>query len=225
MSNKYLRVNTSCQYAGLVDGSLYRRVLRQVNVDRTVCQIIFSKSGETYTPIQTLGSLAPTGLACLIGVENYSSSGGLHSHHAISALLINKRLYLFNAHGNLSQDMRFFAYYLMSLGLQIDSAIQYQGPNLQAQDEKGVCTAFAQRFLLMHPNSSMNQAQFDEYVFKGLSGYSISNLYKYLETITSVRNIGQSSRNRSNELNRNRNVNRMNININRKPFRHFKRPT
>lgn len=208
---KAQRIRGSCEYNGLVDGSLLRNTRRHIT-DRNIHQIIFR--GDQYEINNEARTHASDGF--LIGIVGYGAN--IHSNHAVSALLIQGRLYLFNAHGDLSLPMDWFVNFLRNYGFTVNNFIQYSGPNLQALDTRGVCTAFASRFLNLHPNMGMNQTDFNDYVVRSLSKFTIPELYKYIEGVASIRNVGSSSNNnRNNNRNRKRKNVPRNMNINRPP--------
>ena len=211
---KAQRIRESCDYQGLIDGTLLRST-RQHVTSRNVHQIIFKPNKDT---IIDAAPLVHAGNAFLIGLMDYNPSGNsaLHKNHAVSALLIEGRLYCFNAKGNTSKSMKFLVKFMKQKGFKVDSFIQYSGPDLQAQDFSGVCTAFAARFLKLSPNVSMNQDQYNEYIVSKLSIYTIPELAKYIERISGIRNVGiVSSNNNNNNRNRKRKSVRRNMNINR----------
>lgn len=212
---KAQRIRESCDYKGLVDGSLLRS-LRRHSPHRNIHGIIFDERREFTIDRQNAGHASD---GFLIGIMRYKDIGNLHTHHAVSALLIQGRLYLFNAHGNRpnTPSMEWLVYFIRNHGVPVDSFVEYSGPDLQATDYRGVCTAFASRFLKLHPNASMNQDDFNRYVFEKLSGYTLNELGKYIETVSSIRNVGSSSNNNNvNNRNRRRKVRNVprNMNIN-----------
>lgn len=210
-SNKYSRTSKSCDYNSLVDGSLFRSLKRTTGPTRNIHQIIVKNN--TFETQQIIsGPRTHASDAFLVGIVDYTGSGQ-HGNHAVSALLINGKLYAFNAHGHQSQSMEWLKHYLVMHGFTVNNFIQYSGPNLQELDfTTGVCTAFSSRFLKLHPNAGMNQESFNEYVASNLSKYSISELERYLKNISSVRNIGVRRNNNARPMNVNDNVSQMNIN-------------
>lgn len=203
--SKYRRVTNACVYRGLEDESLLRSARRTID-DKNIHQLIFTRT-------QTIVNAAPRDHlsdAFLIGIVGYlPGAPSIHTNHAVSAILTNGRLYCFNAHGIDSQPMGWLGEYLVSQGIQVNAFVQYSGPNLQAMDTKGACTAFSYRFMKLHPNAGMDQTRFNEYVVRELTKYSLTELNKYLNTVASIRNTGVVSSNNNNQ--KNTPVNYMNI--------------
>lgn len=224
--SKYRRILDACVYKGLLDGSLVRSTRRTVQ-DKNIHQIIVKNGNVNSDPQIDNVPLTHSSSGFLVGIINYlPGDPGIHTNHAVSAILTNGKLYCFNAHGSDSQSMVWLAHFLIARGLPVNDFLQYSGPNLQALDTQGACTAFSARFLKLHPNVSMTQDSFNDYVVRELTKYSLPELYKYLNTVASVRNVGSSSNsNNRNNRNRSRNANAPTnfMNINRRKVR-AKRP-
>lgn len=221
--SKYRRILDACVYKGLVDGSLVRSTRRTVQ-DKNIHQIIVKNGNFDSDPLINNAPLTHSSSGFLVGIINYlPGTPSIHTNHAVSAILTNGKLYCFNAHGSDSQSMVWLAHFLVARGLPVNEFMEYSGPNLQALDTEGACTAFSSRFLKLHPNVTMTQASFNDYVVRELTKYSLPDLYRYLNTVASVRNVGTSSSN-SNNRNNNRNRNTANntrnfMNINRRRVR------
>jgi len=218
---KAQRIRESCEYKVQLEGSLIRRIRRHVP-NRNIHGIIFNKERDFSIDLQD-GGHASDGF--LIAIADYTH-GTIHGNHSISALLIQGRLYAFNPHGDNSQPMDWLVNFIRNNGGRVDSFIQYFGPNLQSADTRGVCFMYASKFLELHPNSGMNQEQFNRYVFEKLSGYKLEELYKYLNKLSNIHTTGLgSNNNRNKNRNRNRNIKRksiprnMNINLLNRPTR------
>lgn len=208
--SKYRRVTNSCAYKGLIDGSLLRSARRNID-DKNVHQLIVNGPNVAIDGVPHVHRSD----AFLIGIVNYlPGEPGIHTNHAVSAILTNGRLYCFNAHGIDSQPMGWLRPFLTSHGLTVTDFIQYSGPNLQALDTRGACTAFSYRFLRLHPNASMDQERFNEYVVRELTKYTLGELYMYLNTVSSIRNTGVVSSNNNNNNNRRNNKNNKNNKMN-----------
>ncbi len=208
---KAQRIRESCEYKRLIDGYLIQRTRRYVQT-RNVHQIVFTSNKDAIINSQPL---THQGNAFLIGIMDYNTHGTeIHRNHAVSALLIQGRLYCFDALGSDSKPMGFLVEFLRRYQFQVDSFIQYSGPNLQLLDERGVCTVFAARFLELNPNVSMNQQEYNEYIVKNMSKYTIQELYKYIERVASIRNVGSVSRNNNKNQNRKRKNVQKNMNVN-----------
>lgn len=178
---KAQRIIESCDYKSLIDESMLRRARRHIP-NRNIHQIIF-----TPVPMVYESPLTHASNGFIIGIPNYSNAGD----HAIGALLIQGRLYFFNPHGNVSRySMRPVADFLRTNGFDVQSYVEYSGPNIQAMNTRGVCVPLVSRFLSLHPNASMNQQNYDEYIIKSFSNFSIQNLYNTINTRKSIRNIG-----------------------------------
>lgn len=211
-ARKFLRVGETCEYKSLVDGSLLRSARRSIT-DKNVHQIIISAING-HNEVMAAPFLHASN-AFLIGIVGYNTSGNenIHRNHAVAAILTNGRLYAFNAHGLDSKPMDWLVSFLQQNGFVVNGFMQYNGPNLQLLDTKGACTAFSSRFLKLHPSAIMDQGAFDRYVVTHLTKYSLDELYKYIEKVASVRNVGsRSNSNSASNMNINVNVNAMNIN-------------
>lgn len=206
--SKFRKLVNKCSYKGLHDGSLLRSTRRIVQ-DKNIHQIIVRNNNFNSAPQINAADLTHSSSGFLIGIINYlPGEPSIHTNHAVSAILTNGRLYCFNAHGIDSQSMLWLGHFLANRGFQVNDFIQYSGPNLQVLDTQGACTAFSSRFLKLHPNSSMNQHSFNEYVLRSFfSQYNLQEMYKYLNTVSSVRNTGiPNSNNRNTVSNRNNRV-------------------
>jgi hypothetical protein len=214
--SKFRRLVNSCVYKSLVDGSLLKSTRRHIQ-DKNIHQIIVMNTNKSEFSINA-APLEHASNGFLIGIINYlPGEPSIHTNHAVSAILTNGRLYGFNAHGSDSQSMRWLVKYIRDRGLQVTDFMQYSGPNLQALDTEGACTQFSSRFLKLHPNAGMTQMQFNDYIVRNMTQYSLEDMYKYLNDIKSIRNVGTSSNNNNNNgTPMNVNVNMMNINRSRK---------
>lgn len=209
---KAQRIRESCEYQRFIDGSLLRS-LRRHSPHLNIHGIIFNREAGYVMDRQNAGHASD---GFLIAIEGYEH-GTIHGNHAVSALLIQGRLYCFNPHGIISQPMDWLVNFIRAYGVTVNGFVQYYGPNLQNLDTRGVCSVFASNFLKLHPNVSMNQEQFNRYVFEKLSGYTLEEMGKYIEGIASIRNVGSSSNNNNiNNRNRRRKVRNVprNMNIN-----------
>lgn len=210
--SKFRKLTGSCDYKGLQDGSLLKSARRSV-LEKNIHQIIV-RNGNVNRPIQmdtSPGTHSSHGF--LIGVVNYLPGvQSVHTNHAISAILTNGRLYCFNAHGIDSQSMRWLVNFLTTRGLGVTDFIQYSGPNLQALDTEGACTAFSSRFLKLHPNASMDQDAFNNYITREFTSYTLPELYMYLNSVKSIRNTGVRISNNAVNMNINNSASNMNIN-------------
>lgn len=200
--SKFRKIVDKCSYKGLLDGSLVRSTRRSVQ-DKNIHQIIVRNNNFDSTPQINGTEYTHASNGFLIGIINYlPGEPSIHTNHAVSAILTNGRLYCFNAHGSDSQPMLWLVNFLISRGLQVTDFVQYTGPNLQVLDTKGACTAFSTRFLKLHPNASMDQQSFNDYVLRSFfSQYTLPELYMYLENVSSIRNTGVSNNNRNNRNN------------------------
>ena len=220
--SKYRRTTESCIYKGLIDGSLLRSARRHIE-DKNVHQIIVKNNNFNSDPIIDAAPRTKSSDAFLIGIVNYlPGESSIHTNHAVSAILTNGFLYCFNAHGSLSQPMEWLVNFLNARGFQVSGGTQYSGPNLQDLDTQGACTQFAYRFLKLNPRRNID---FNSYVVQELTRYSLNELYKYLNTVSSVRNTGV--RSNSNNSGNNMNINRSNnsMNINRRILKAKRQPT
>ena len=210
--SKYRKLVDSCSYKGLMDQSLLRSTNRSIS-DKNIHQLIVKNNTFEYTQV-TLRPLVHATNAFLIGIINYlPGEPSIHTNHAVSAILTNGRVYAFNAHGIDSQPMGWLVSHLRTLGFVVNDGIQYSGPNLQVLDTQGACTAFSVRFLKLHPNASMDQDRYNQYILNSFfSTYTLPELYKYLNNVKSIRNTGVQSNNNASNMNVNANENAMNIN-------------
>lgn len=195
-----------------MDGSLLRSARRSIE-RKNIHQIIVRK-GNVNNPIQMNKSpVTHSSHGFLIGVVNYlPGEQSIHTNHAISAILTNERLYCFNAHGIDSQSMSWLVNFLNTRGFKVRDFIQYSGPNLQALDAVGACTAFSSRFLKLHPNAGMDQEAFNNYITREFTSYTLPELYMYLNSIKSIRNTGVRMSNNAVNMNINNTISNMNIN-------------